>query len=144
MPRGAGAFEPGNAGRGSIYWGGALFMLLADIDARRVTDGRLGIEDCLRDQLRSGPQAALRLAREAWIARCDGVLGVPVVAPLVARLVDRGEAVDLPALWRSLGVALQDGGIVYDDNAPLATIRKLIVAGHPARPQRRVPLPDGG
>jgi hypothetical protein len=141
MPRGAGAYEQGGPARGSIYWSGALFMLLADIEARRATDGRVGIEDCLRGQLRAGPQAALRLPREAWVQRCDAALGVPIVAPLVARLVDRGEPVDLPALWRSLGVSLQDGRIIYDDAAPLAAIRRLIVVGHPSRPQRRVPLP---
>jgi hypothetical protein len=34
--------------------------------------------------------------------------------------------VDLPDLWRRLGVELRDGKITFDDNAPLAAVRRAI------------------
>jgi hypothetical protein len=35
--------------------------------------------------------------------------------------------VDLDKLWQELGVGLENGAIVYDDDAPLAHIRKAIL-----------------
>jgi hypothetical protein len=35
--------------------------------------------------------------------------------------------VDLPALWKQLGVERRDGGVVFDEHAPLAAIRKSIM-----------------
>jgi hypothetical protein len=35
--------------------------------------------------------------------------------------------VDLPDLWKQLGVAREDGKVVFDDHAPLAAVRKAIM-----------------
>jgi hypothetical protein len=35
--------------------------------------------------------------------------------------------VDLPDLWKQLGVRRVDGKIVFDDSAPLAGVRKAIM-----------------
>lgn len=51
MPRGPEALgETGleEADETGIYWGGALFMLLADIELRKSSGLRLGLEDCAR------------------------------------------------------------------------------------------------
>jgi hypothetical protein len=142
MPRGAAAFEQGIArGSGSVYWSGALFMLLADIEIRRATSGARGLEDCLRGVLREGGHAALRWPLALYIQRCDAALGGRYLGPLVDRFVERGERVDLAALWRSLGVSLEGGVVRFDETAPLAAIRRQIVMGNPARPQRRVSMP---
>jgi hypothetical protein len=39
---------------------------------------------------------------------------------------DQPYAVDLPALWRSLGVESEGGTVRISDQAPLAAIRKAI------------------
>jgi hypothetical protein len=42
--------------------------------------------------------------------------------------------VDLATLWRQLGVSVHDDDIVFDDDAPLAAVRKAITAAPAARP----------
>jgi len=36
--------------------------------------------------------------------------------------------VDLPDLWRQLGIRRENGHVVYDDSAPLAATREAIMA----------------
>nr|WP_298688920.1 hypothetical protein [uncultured Dongia sp.] len=132
MPRGvADLGPPGLAQARRPYWGGALFMLLADIELRRRSDGRRGVEDCLRDILRQGANIAIRWPTAAVIAACDQDDGdAGVFAGLAARYLYGGEVLDLDTLWRNLGVSKSDtGGIVYDDTAPLAHVRQAIVWG---------------
>ncbi len=39
------------------------------------------------------------------------------------------QAVDLDKLWRELGISVENDAIVYDDDAPLAHIRKAMLKG---------------
>ncbi len=126
---------------GSPYWGGALFLLLADIEIRRATGLRLGLEDCLRGILAGGGNAVERWSVQEMLNACDQAVGKPVMAGLAQRFVDDSSPFDLDRLWRDLGVELRAGTIVYDDKAPLAAIRQLIVRGVPAR--RGPPVPMG-
>jgi len=51
-----------------------------------------------------------------------------------ARRQKRLATVDVPALWKALGVALApDGSVVTDDAAPLAAVRRAIIDGGPTR-----------
>jgi len=131
----------GLRGGGSPYWGGALFLLLADIEIRRATGLRLGIEDCLRTILAGGGNSVERWSVQEMLNACDQTVGKPVMAGLAQRFVDGSSPFDLDRLWRDLGVELRAGDVVYDDKAPLAAVRKLIVRGAPAR--RGPPVPMG-
>ena len=126
---------------GSAYWGGALFFLLADIEIRRATQGAKGLEDCFRGARRlGGPMAPTeRWSVAEYVARCDEALGAPLMAGVVERYVGKSNNIDLDALWRDLGVRFDGTGITTDDAAPLAAIRKLIVAGPPGRAPAKVP-----
>jgi len=62
MPQGVGVFPrglPAASGREN-YWGGAIFMLLADLAIRRESDGAKGLEDCLAGALWEGLDGAGR------------------------------------------------------------------------------------
>jgi hypothetical protein len=37
--------------------------------------------------------------------------------------------VDLPALWKDLGVGKKGHGVILDDHAPLSAIRRAITGG---------------
>jgi hypothetical protein len=133
MPRGLPALtETGLAQAASrrSYWGGALFLLLADVELRRRSGGDMGSEDCLRAVLREGVDVRWRWPTARMLAACDAATGATVFADLARRYVYGHEPLDLDGLWRDLGVSLEvDGTIVYDDQARLAAVRRTIVWG---------------
>jgi hypothetical protein len=133
---GAGGLDA-NRGFGAIYWGGALFWLLADVEIRERTDGRRSLEDALRAVGDAGGSIAVTWPVERVLDTADRALGVKVLGPLYARMARSGERVDLQALWARLGVE-DAGGIRFHDDAPLAAIRKAITA------PRRGSVPAGG
>jgi hypothetical protein len=134
MPRGLAALTKAGLShddsRDSVYWGGGLFCLLADVDARRRTSGARGLEDGLRAVLRAGGNSSEVWAFDETLAAIDRGIGVPVVVPLAERHRDGGSAVDFGRLLRELGVLLDANGRVrFDDRAPLAGVRRAITRG---------------
>ena len=116
---------------GRTYWGGALFCLVADVTIRERTKNARSFDDVLRAVVASGATVA-----NDWdIARLldvgDAATGVPVLHELHARLALAPGAIDLPGLWKQLGVSLHGASVTYDDRAPLADIRRAITARPP-------------
>jgi hypothetical protein len=110
----------------STYWGGALFCLLADIQILQATDDRKGLRDALRGVLQAGGSISnvWELTRVLTVA--DRATGVPVLQRLYAEMGPKPHSVELPRLWKQLGVANVNGNITFDDRAPLAAARKAI------------------
>jgi hypothetical protein len=117
---------------GRTYWGGALFCLLADIEIRKRTGNRYGLQDALRGILRGGGSIERIWPIERVLELGDAAVGVPVLSELYARMRATPVEVDLDALWRELGVSVVDGEIVFDEDAPLAAIRRAITEPPPA------------
>jgi hypothetical protein len=123
-----GSPQPGDRGLdptptwGLTYWGGALFALLADIEIRRQTQNRLGLQDALRAILAAG-NIETASSLEPVLAVGDQATGTAVLVALYARMKDRPAPVDLDTLWEALGVRLESGAARLDDAAPLAAIR---------------------
>jgi predicted metalloprotease with PDZ domain len=113
---------------GRTYWGGALYCLLADIEIRKRTGNRLGLEDAMRGILKAGGNIEVDwpLARALQVG--DQAVGVPVLEELYAQVKGTPVKPDLPQLWKDLGVSRQAGVIVFDESAPLASIRRAITA----------------
>jgi hypothetical protein len=63
----------------------------------------------------------------------DAAVGVPVLEELQRKLSKAPVDVDLPALFKRLGVSGGKDSIVYADSAPLAAIRKAITMGIEAK-----------
>jgi hypothetical protein len=119
---------------GRTYWGGALFCLLADVAIREGTHGRRSFDDAVQAMAAEGAGAAVHADLRRALVVGDAATGTHVLEELYARYAERPGAVDLSALWRSLGVAARaGGGVAYEDAAPLAWVRKAIVAGPVAR-----------
>ncbi len=111
---------------GRTYWGGAIFCLLADIEIRKLTDNRLSLRDALRGVLDAGlSMHASTTAMEVFEAG-DRAIEVDVLVPLYQKMKADPYPVDLDALWESLGVALQNDQVKYDDDAPMAYVRKRL------------------
>lgn len=112
---------------GRTYWGGALFCLLADLEIRRVTGNRRGLQDALRAILASGSMETSGTI-DAVLATGDRATGTAVLATLYAQMKDAPVATDLNALWSRLGVVRAGPSVRFDDAAPEASIRRSLTA----------------
>jgi hypothetical protein len=112
----------------STYWGGALFFLNADVAIREQTHNKFGLQDALRAILAKTNIQQDGTPEQAF-AIGDRAVGVPVLENLYARMSSQPVTVDLPALWRKLGVRVgASSSVHFDDSAPDAAIRKAIFA----------------
>ena len=128
--------------KGNPYWGGALYWLMADVELRRLTGGRMGVEDCLR----------LIFAQSGDITVTAKTFDILAVAereapePVLTRLAEKhlaGAPVDLFALLEELGVRRSWGRVVFDDDAPLTEVRRWLLTGGPDAKLRPIAIPAG-
>jgi hypothetical protein len=131
MPRGQGA-RGAAAGLihredlDSIYWGGALFALAADVAIRTQTEGKRSLDDVLREALATGGDATHVWTVADVVKLGDDVTGTHVLRDMYARHAARGERIDLEGLLGELGVERQEGGVVLRDDRPASSIRAAI------------------
>ena len=111
---------------GRTYWGGALFCLLADIEIRKRTGNRQGLEDALRAVLAAGGTIETEWPLTKALRIGDDGTGVQVLTELYEKMKASPSPVDLEALWKELGVERKQGEIRFKDSAPLARIRRAI------------------
>src|SRR5580658_245505 len=113
---------------GRTYWGGAIFWLLADVTIRERTSNGRSLDDALRAILAAGGTMAARWEMSQVIEVGDKATGVPVLAELYGQMAEAPVTVDLDALWKRLGVVASGTGVMFDEGAPLAAVRRAIVA----------------
>ncbi len=114
---------------GRTYWGGAAFWLLGDVEIRQKTENKRSIDDALRGVIRAGGNVAVTWSLDDALGTGDRAVGTPVLVDLYHSMKDKPVKVDLDDLWKRLGVRLENKRVVYDDTAPLASIRKAITGG---------------
>lgn len=118
---------------GRTYWGGAIFWLLADVRIRVKTNNRAGVNDALRAINRTSGGIGANWSVEKLVAVGDRATGTNELTQLYAEMKSTPVTTDLQHLFKSLGVRARGGEIEFDDNAPLANIRRRITAP-PAQP----------
>jgi hypothetical protein len=123
---------------GRTYWGGALFCFVADVEIRKQTKNKKGLEDALRGILNGGGDIREDWELEKALKMGDQAAGVEVLQKLYAEWKDKPVQVDLPAMWKQLGVEANGGVAVLKDDAPLAAIRRGIETGN-----ARIKMGDG-
>jgi hypothetical protein len=111
---------------GRKYWGGAMFCLFADIEIRKATNNRMGLQDAMRGVLAAGGNHEVDWSIERILATADKAISVDVLTKLHNEWGAKPVTPDLDALWRDLGLRIRDGGVEFDDTAPLAAIRVAI------------------
>jgi hypothetical protein len=109
------------------YWGGAMFCLLADVDIRRTTELRFGLQDALRAILRESGGLATDWPIERVLRTGDAAVGTRTLEELYGKMKDSAVAPDLRALWQQLGVVSDGTSVRLDDHAPLADVRRAIM-----------------
>jgi hypothetical protein len=130
LPKGEpGAFDRGldhTHTWGRTYWGGALFCFVADVEIRRRTSGRRGLQDALRGILNAGGTIDQEWALPRALAAGDAATGTKVLEELYAAMKDDPHPVELQPLFARLGVK-PDGTLT--DEAPEAALRRAIERG---------------
>ncbi|WP_010184650.1 hypothetical protein [Sphingomonas sp. PAMC 26605] len=112
---------------GRLYWGGALFWLLAEIAIYRDTQGAGSLRDALRRINRASGGNTTTWSPEQLMTVGDGAIGATSLARLYERFATQLVQTDLERLFRELGItATSDGLVAFDDTAPLAPLRRRI------------------
>ncbi len=114
---------------GRIYWGGALFCFLADLELREKSGNRKSLDDALRGIVAQGGNISVRWTLDEALAAGDRATGLPVLVPLHKKMGSAPMEVDLDAAFRRLGVRVEGGHVRFDDSAPLANLRRSITTG---------------
>ena len=115
---------------GRTYWGGALFCLLADLEIRRSTQNRFGLQDALRAILATGSMES-ESAVQPLLDVGDRAVGVPVLTELYRQMKDQ----PAPIVWVAGGVEIvrEGDGVRFVEDAPEASIRRAITTAPAAR-----------
>ncbi len=113
---------------GRTYWGGAMFCLVADINIRRQTHNSKGLRDALRAIVDAGGTIDHDWPLMRALQIGDKATGTTVLTDQYKQWGQSPSPVDLPALWKELGVSSGTDGAVFDAHAPLAQIREAITA----------------
>jgi hypothetical protein len=113
---------------GRTYWGGALFCLAADVEIRKETKNKKGLQDSLRAIVAAGGTIDQDWPIERAFEVGDKATGTHVLSEMYAKWSTSAVTVDLPALWKELGVQKVGEGVELDGKAPLAKVREGITA----------------
>ena len=113
---------------GRRYWGGAMFCLMADIQIRKATGNRFGLQDAMRGVQAAGGSHEVDWPIERILSAADKAVGVDVMTRLHNEWGQKPVTPDLDQLWGDLGLRKTDDGLAFDNSAPLASIREAITA----------------
>ena len=113
---------------GRTYWGGAGFCLLADVEIRKQTQNRKGLQNALRGIVEAGGTIAHEWEIVPTLETGDNATGTKVLTQLYNRMGNNAVPIDFDGLWKQLGVVESNGSISFDAKAPLADIRQAIFA----------------
>jgi len=119
---------------GRTYWGGALFCLLADVAIRERSQGERSLDDALKGVLAAGGNISARWSLGRTLDAADRAAGAPVLRELYAGMAARPVSPDLDRLWKRLGILVHAGRVDFDEDAPLAALRRAITRGPTPRP----------
>jgi hypothetical protein len=113
---------------GRTYWGGALYCLLADVGIRRESHNRKGLVDAMRAINIAGGNIESDWPLERALKLGDKATGTKSLMTLYEQMAGKPMPVDLPDLWKQLGVRREGGQVTFDKDAPLAQVRAAIAS----------------
>lgn len=109
---------------GRTYWGGALFCLVADLEIRKATGNRQGLEDAVKALVAAGATKTVGMELKEALRIADRSLERPILMKLYLQWAEAPVAVDLEALWTELGVQREGDSVRLDASAPGAIYRR--------------------
>ncbi len=116
-----------------VYWAGAAIALMADVELRRRTQGRMSLDTALAGLLER-PGLMQRPASAATLIRAlDEATGGTTFRDVAARFLEGEKLPELSALYRKLGLLDARGKLGVRVHAPLSWVRDAITAPAPER-----------
>jgi hypothetical protein len=94
----------------------------------------MGLQDALRGILNAGGDIRQDWDIEKAFEVGDKTVGVPVLMNLYSKMKNDPMPVDLPAMWKKLGVEPEGRTVHLNDDAPLAAIRRALTSPESAKP----------
>jgi hypothetical protein len=113
---------------GRTYWGGAMFCLVADVQIRKATGNRKGLQDALQAIVAAQGTIDTEWPLSRVLETGDRATGTTVLIDLYRKWKDAPIVVDLDQLWQQLGVQVGSRGIELDANAPLVSTRRAMTS----------------
>ncbi len=113
-----------------VYWAGATYAFMADVELRKASGGKRGLDEVIAELTRCCSRAARPWTAAETIARLDAIAGTPVFSALEARHIANAPFPELSSLYAELGIG-RDGRALGP--APLSWVRDAIM---------RAPTPD--
>ena len=113
---------------GRTYWGGALFCFVADVEIRKQTHNKKGLQDALRGILDAGGDITHDWELTQAFKIGDRATGTTVLSEQYAKWKDKPAQVDLASMWKELGIAAEGKSVRVTEDAPLAGVRLAITA----------------
>lgn len=110
-----------------VYWTGAHFALLLDVELRRVTQGKQRLDDVLELLATRGSTSSLA----GFGAAVDTVAGQPLFDALLAHQLSVPAFSGLGTLLERLGVQVDPGGVKLLA-APESALREAVEGGRPS------------
>ncbi len=112
-----------------LYWGGATFCLLLDLELRRQSNNKYGLQRALSIITNSGINFNSDMEPRDALAVADKALGTRTLVEFYDRYSNSSARPDLKKLFSDLGVLPLGKEVRFDDSAPLAKVRMLINSG---------------
>jgi hypothetical protein len=113
---------------GRTYWGGALFCFVADVEIRKQTQNKKGLQDALRGILDAGGNITHDWELTKALESGDRATATTVLTELYTNWKNKPVQVDLASMWKQLGITAEGKNVRLMDDAPLADIRRAIAA----------------
>jgi hypothetical protein len=133
----------GSTSWGRVYWGGALFCLLADVALRASSNNRVSLDDAARAILDAGGDTSMRWSIQQTLAAAERALASTTVSELYREHAEVTPPVHLEALWQRLGVREAGGRVSLDESAEWAHVRRAISEPASRPGSARRPEPQG-
>lgn len=113
---------------GRKYWGGAMFCLLADIELRKQTNNKMGLQYAMTAVVKNGGNTEQFWPIIKVINMADKATGKRIIFEQYEKMHKTPVTTDLDNLWQQLGIEMKNGRVELNNNAPLAHIRSAIVS----------------
>jgi hypothetical protein len=110
-----------------VYWGGAAYMLAADLRLRELSGGNVTLEDALAELRRCCLNGSYRWSAEDLVARFDKATGTDVFSVLFEQQIKSRPFPDYEQLFKTLGISILGGHPIFVDGLS-ARYRNAIMA----------------